>query len=89
MYYEDSHIVKEHQMKIETFQDRFHNDITVRTFYRLVPENPEETETLNLMTSRVRSGEGCLLHSGVEKSPNGGTGPTFWIPWRGYFKEQR
>jgi hypothetical protein len=75
-------------MKLETFQSHFHNDVTVRTFFRLVPENAEETATLNQMTSLLSRGEGALKMSGVEKSANGAAGPTFWVPWQGFFSER-
>lgn len=80
---------KEYEMRIETSQGNFHNDITVRTFFRLIPENDGEKVLLDQMVTLMRNGEGCLTLTRIEPGQNGGQGPTFWCPYYGYYKNGR
>lgn len=75
-------------MKIERFQNRFYNDITLRTFFRFIPETEEEETTMRHMVDLLRQTQGALKFEGVEKGFNGGEGPVFWVPWNGYFKKK-
>jgi hypothetical protein len=69
-------------MRLEKFHDRFHNDITVRTFFRLIPETEKERGVIDEMVSLMMGGNGGLQLTGIEESPDGGAGATFWVKWR-------